>query len=547
MLKTITLTFAQSIDGRIATSSGESRYISEEGSLKINQKMRRDHDALLVGIGTVLADDPLLTYRLEPQKSPVRLILDPSLRLPAESRIARTAGEYKTLVFFDKSNNDIEKPAFIERMRMLESLDIELKGITGSADGNLSLEEVIDQLDAAGIESLMVEGGSSILTSFLSNEIWTDMVIVSAAKIIGNGIPSFGNLGVRSLSEVIKPVVKNISILGSEVCWHLLKAGKCEPVSAKTVYFTAADTVEVRTDTIAPPDEEHALFNSRLMAISPGTERQIYKGNFIRGKKADPSIDCTEGEFCYPFSYGYINVVEDSSGERYFGFMHHADKVFARREDLHRLDSSINDETALFIPHMETAVSIIHDTKPKLGDRVLITGAGIIGTLTYRILSGLMGIETIVFDINPEKEIWFPADDFFSERDALMNEVPFDLCIDASGSPGGLQTCIENSQMEGSITIASWYGERQIPINLGGGFHWKRLKLVSSQVSNLPQSLGHNWNKKRRFNLVSELLGKIKTDDLLTHRYMIDDAPEAYKLIGSDKAFYGLIALVPGG
>ena len=289
------------------------------------------------------------------------------------------------------------------------------------------------------------------------------------------------------------------------------------------------------------------------MAISPGTERQFYLGNFEAGKKGDLSVDCTDQEFTYPFAYGYINVVESADKERFFGFLNHSEKFYTEKSLLyHPLDQQIDDETALFIPHMETAISIIHDSKPLLGDRVLITGAGVIGTLVHRILTGIMGIESVVFDVNPQKKMWFPDAqssncDFFSDMDEIRQISPFDLCIEASGSETGLQTCIEKAEMEAQITVAGWYGSRKISVNLGDNFHWKRLRLISSQVSNLSSQIGHGWNKKRRLDKTCELLKKIKTEELLTHRFPLGSASEAYKLIESSKTVHGLVALIPGG
>ena len=240
MLKKITLTFAQSLDGRIATSTGESRYISEEGSLKLNQQLRKEHDAILVGAGTVLADNPLLTCRIEPAKSPVRVLLDPSLRTPVDSRIAKSAYKYKTILFYDKElHNSRDSDLIAGRINTFDEKQIITRGISSSDDGLLNLNAVIEQLDSEGIKSLMVEGGSKVLTSFLRNQIWTEMVIVSAAKIIGEGVSSFSDLGIQKLSDVIKPEIKDISIIGDEVCWHLCKAERESLQTTKTVYFTA--------------------------------------------------------------------------------------------------------------------------------------------------------------------------------------------------------------------------------------------------------------------------------------------------------------------
>ena len=158
MLNRITLTFAQSLDGKIATSSGESRYISEEASLELNQRLRRDHDALIVGIGTVLADNPMLNCRIDPEKSPMRVILDSSLRIPAEGNIVKTSKENKTIVFYSRKILENRKdPSFLSRISYLEQKSIIVKAVPEYPDGFLNLEKVLEELEKLGIHSVMVE------------------------------------------------------------------------------------------------------------------------------------------------------------------------------------------------------------------------------------------------------------------------------------------------------------------------------------------------------------------------------------------------------
>ncbi len=545
MLNKITLTFAQSLDGRIATLAGESRYISDEGSLQLNQKMRGEYDAILIGIGTLIADDPMLTCRIDEGCNPLRVILDPSLRIPLTSQIAQSSPDVKTLVFYSNALFSGENSRdYLNRIKALEQKQIIAYGVPTDGNGRLSLKQVLNQLEEYGVRSLMVEGGSAVLTSFVKENLWNNMIIVTAAKVIGRGIPAFGNLGIESLDDVIIPQVENISIMGNEVCWNLLNADE-KSVLTRTVYFTAPGTVEIRTDRLTVPQGGKTLFRSRIMGISPGTEKQIYLGNFLSGRPSDPAVDCMDGEFTYPFAYGYINIVEDEAGTRYLGFLPHTEQALVREEALFPMEDDLDDEQALFIPHLETAISIIHDSLPKLGDRVLIVGAGVIGTLTSRILGRIMGVVNMVFDIDPGKKRWFPEGNFCCDTEQLAAD-QFDLCIEASGSSQGLQTCMEYSGHEGTVTVASWYGEREIPINLGSSFHWKRLKLISSQVSNMSPLRSSHWNKTRRLGVAADLAAKVETRDLLTHRFPFSQAVRAYQLFES-KETYGLIALVPGG
>lgn len=538
----VTVSYAQSIDGKIAARNGESRYISEELSLKLNQEMRRDHDAVLVGIGTVLQDDPLLTCRIAQKKDPVRVILDSSLKIPQSCRIVKTAGEVPTIVFYDPR---LAQPADRER---LETKGVCLVGVETDGPGRLSIAMVLEELERTGVTSVLVEGGGGIITSFLRQGLWDSLVIVAAAKIIGDGVPAVGDIGVDDLSHVFKPTLENIEVLGTEVVWtfkndrskQLDSAGALE---TRTVLFTAPGEVNIQSERLCRAGR---LFSSRLMALSPGTERQFFLGRFPQGAASDPEIDCAEFDFTYPFPYGYINVVQDERGGRYFGFLPHSEHFMLERADLIPIPDEIDDETALFIPHTETALSIIHDTRPLLGDRILLTGAGVVGTLTARILRQSMGMNLTVFDTNPLKEEWFGEHEFLSDLSELRSLGSFDRAIEVSGSEEALQLCIDSLVPEGVLTVASWYGDRDIQVNLGGAFHRKRLTLKSSQVSHLSNAVGQGWTKARRMDEALNILRWLTVKDLLTHRFSFSSAGDAYTLLVQKDEVSGLIALIPG-
>jgi len=203
-----------SIDGNIAAGNGESRYISRSGSLALAQELRRTHDAILVGIGTVLRDDPLLTSRSQPGTDPLRVVLDSKLRMPLSSRIADTATEVPTLLITRKEN--IENP----RAEELRRRGIEIIGSSADHIG-LDLGEILNQLSDRGVDKLMVEGGSRILSSFLMTRLWDRMLVVSAPLFLGPGIGPFDEAPLIRLDQGIKPRVNEIRIIGNEVVWDL--------------------------------------------------------------------------------------------------------------------------------------------------------------------------------------------------------------------------------------------------------------------------------------------------------------------------------------
>lgn len=553
----ITLTFAQSIDGRIATASGESRYISRSASLRLNQEMRHDHDAILVGIGTVLRDDPLLTCRIEEESSPIRIIVDSRLRLPSTSRIAVTAARYPTLLVCSEKALLGEDPEIGTKKDELIQCGIEILPVPETREGKIDLQQTVAKLERRRVRSIMVEGGSSILTSFLTDQLWNRMVIVTAPIFLGTGIPAFGDLGIDKLDEAVLPTVNRIDILENEVVWYLVPGEPPKRTEMKeeteSVFFTAPLEVEVRSHGISPRHPQERLFRSRLMAISPGTERIFFSGRFERGGEADPEIDCTEGSFKYPFTYGYINILENEKGHRFFGLKEHTRALFALEHELLPIPEDMSDERALLIAHAETALGIVHDSSVSAGDSVLVVGGGVLGALSAYFLRYLMGCRVTVMDLCLEKQSWFDQGRFphlpalhdleFTGAEDGLGE--YDACLDTSGSERGLQTAIEHACFEGKVIAASWFGAPAVKLRLGEDFHKKRLLLKSSQVSRINPVKGDLWSKQRRFSEVIEILQYLQPDFLITHRFLFSQAQKAFTIITEGNSVHGLIALIP--
>lgn len=210
---TVTLTFAQSLDGRIATVSGDSRWISGEETLTLAHEIRSANDAILVGIGTVLRDDPELTCRLPDCPSPLRVVLDSALRLPLTSRIVRTSRAHRTAVY----TADAGSPA----AHALTERGVTVRGAVTSEGGGLELQQVLEDLAADGVRSVMVEGGAAILTSFLRKRLVDRMVVVSAPVVIGTGTQAVGELGVVRLCDAWRGRTLSVRRLGEDVVWEV--------------------------------------------------------------------------------------------------------------------------------------------------------------------------------------------------------------------------------------------------------------------------------------------------------------------------------------
>ena len=232
----ITVSYAQSLDGRIATSTGDSRWISCPRTLTLAHRLRRDHEVILVGIGTVLRDDPELSCRLKGRnRSPVRVILDSHLRLPPESKILRTAGTYRTIVYTLETSIHREAPdaAVVDIMTgsaaadaaagraRLEQAGIEIREVEADSRGRVSVSGVVEDLAHRGFRSIFVEGGAQVITSFLRSGLVHRMVVVTAPVIIGRGVEAIGELGITELSRALRPRRTRVRRLGTDRVWEL--------------------------------------------------------------------------------------------------------------------------------------------------------------------------------------------------------------------------------------------------------------------------------------------------------------------------------------
>lgn len=193
----VTVKLAQSLDGRIATSTGDSQWMSSPASLRYVHKLRSEHDAIMVGIGTVLADDPRLTVRLTKGRDPLRIVVDSKLRIPLTARVLADGAAVHTIVVASKSAGRI-------RAREIDSLGAEVLRLPVSRNRQgVDLKRLFEELGRRGVESVLVEGGRQIITSLLAARLVDRLLVIITPKIIGQGIDAIGDLGITRLDEAI--------------------------------------------------------------------------------------------------------------------------------------------------------------------------------------------------------------------------------------------------------------------------------------------------------------------------------------------------------
>lgn len=206
----VTMKTGVSLDGKIATASGESQWITGEKAREDVHLYRHEHDAILVGVNTVLADNPKLTTRLKTGgKNPIRVILDTHLRTPVDANVV-TDGAARTILFVSRSVPQ-EKIAQFEKIPLVEVVQVETETIIVS--------DVLDKLGERDIMSLFVEGGATINDSFLRNGLINQFILYVAPKLIGGrqAPTSISGEGIHSLADTLQLEISTVEKIGSDV------------------------------------------------------------------------------------------------------------------------------------------------------------------------------------------------------------------------------------------------------------------------------------------------------------------------------------------
>jgi len=314
---------------------------------------------------------------------------------------------------------------------------------------------------------------------------------------------------------------------------------------AHSLYFTAPKQVEIRNTDLPPLKEDEVLVVTICSAISAGTEMLIYRGQFPH---LSDSHDNVSSDLNYPLAYGYacVGVVKETGTQvdrswhdkLVFAFQAHTSHFIANPNSLIPIPESISPKTACFLPNMETAVNLVQDGAPILGERVLVLGQGIVGLLVTSLLSEFPLESLVTIDNYELRRNAIKVEDKKSKVKSLSQEGlrfanfnEFDLTFELSGSPAALNNAIDLTTFSGRVVIGSWYGEKRAEIDLGGAFHRSRIKLISSQVSTISPELSGRWDKSRRFDVAWQALEKIKPEKWITHRFPIEEAAKAYQLL----------------
>jgi 2-desacetyl-2-hydroxyethyl bacteriochlorophyllide A dehydrogenase len=317
----------------------------------------------------------------------------------------------------------------------------------------------------------------------------------------------------------------------------------------EAVWFGGPQQVEIRQEPDAPVGPDDVRVRSLVSGVSAGSELLVYRGDAPSDLR--PDLPTVSGDFGFPIKFAYASVgrvIEIGSRVTRLAvddlvFVHHPHQTeyVVPADAPIRLPEGLAPDVGVFAANLETAVTVVLDAHPRLGEAVLVCGQGVVGLLVTMLLRRAGARPIVTADLHGRRRAAsasagahhvLPVDvDLVDAVLELTDRRGVDVAVEASGNPAALQACIDAAAFAGTVVVASWYGTRDVSLNLGGRFHRRRIRIVSSQVSTLDPALAPRWDRARRSTLVSELLQELPLDRLITHRYPLKEAAAAYELL----------------
>jgi NADPH:quinone reductase-like Zn-dependent oxidoreductase len=282
-------------------------------------------------------------------------------------------------------------------------------------------------------------------------------------------------------------------------------------MKARALWIVAAGRCELREETLGT---EGVLVRSIASGISRGTEALVFNGHVPPSQHQAMRAPLMAGAFPFPVKYGYGAVGHDAVGQRVFVLHPHQDVFRAPATMCIPIPDPVPDRRAVLAANMETALNIVWDAQPVMGERVLVVGAGVVGLLTASLLARHPACRVTIADIDPAREAAARA---MGVAFVAPERAPADqeLIVHASGTEAGLRTALAAAAMEARIVEASWFASTAPALPLGEAFHVRRLRLISSQVGLVGGPMRGRRSTRDRLALALDLLADPSYEALL--------------------------------
>ena len=378
---------------------------------------------------------------------------------------------------------------------------------------------------------------------------------------------------------------------------------------ARQLWFTAPGAVELREAEIGAPNEDagELLVEAELCGVSAGTESLLWRGEFPEGLLLDESLPALKRPADYPCPYGYAMAGRVAGRDnRVLAFAPHGDRAVVQKGACFDLPGGWEAERGILLPNTETALNLVLDAAPRMGERIVVFGLGVVGLITLMMLSEfplerLVGVDPAASRRERAGEAlgrigagggsggWGdsglrgagegagrgagfqgegagrgpgkgldegagrgvsglgPGGVLLLHPEELAGDSgfgEFDGVVEVSGRPEALGAALGAAGYDGRIVVGSWYGGKTVNLDLGLTFHRRRLRIVSSQVSTIAPGYRGRWDYRRRMTAAISWLDKNGATSWVTHRIPLENAQTAYEMLDAG-ADHFQIALEP--
>ena len=302
----------------------------------------------------------------------------------------------------------------------------------------------------------------------------------------------------------------------------------------KSIWLTQKNKCIVKS--LKVPSEfknECLVIDSCFSLISQGSEKIVFDGNVPLNITKNMIIPYQINEFNYPFNYGYslvgkvVRGPNDMLGKHVHLLHPHTSMAFVQRKDCTLIPDHISLEDATLLSQIQTAITAIWDAKIRFGDRILIMGFGLIGTLIASILKDRIDLQILVYEPNQERSQIASS----MGLDTCMphdKENLIDIVFYCTSNFVGLQDAFQVLRNNAKLIQVAWFGDKRVSLELGGLFHVKRLQWISSQVSQIPDELQSKWSMKSRNELAFKCLGMMNVSQLSKQTTHINALADTY-------------------
>jgi threonine dehydrogenase-like Zn-dependent dehydrogenase len=301
--------------------------------------------------------------------------------------------------------------------------------------------------------------------------------------------------------------------------------------NVEALWYVSPGRVEIRREPLGEPQSGEIRIRALYSAISRGTERLVFAGRIPESEFERMRAPFMGGAFPYPVKYGYAMVGQVERGpvelrDRIVFALHPHQSVFTLPvQAAMPIPDSVPPARATLAANMETALNAVWDAAPSAADRIAVVGAGVVGSLVAWLCGRFPGAQVTLVDVEPSRAgVARALGVGFAAPDAAPHDC--DLVVHASGSASGLATALGLAGEEATVLELTWHGAGEVAIPLGGAFHSRRLKLISSQVGRVAPSHRTRWPPHRRLAAALDLLADSRLDALIAPPVRFDELPE---------------------